>query len=177
MSPALNRSSALQHFKCGDMVKICNRIMFDFYLGLRVLPTVYVTKEHYVYISNNASQTHLNNLVTFRIWDCWRKPVSYDLADSCGLDQILYSDKQFVTFNRTEPHRVRLSLIGIVLESPGLPPGSPSFVTSKLEKPVVVPWQLMLATHHLFGFSVCSCINEQMFFCYQLLSVDLRVVL
>ena len=33
MSPALNRSSALQHFKRGNMVKIRNG-MFDFYPGL-----------------------------------------------------------------------------------------------------------------------------------------------
>ena len=30
-SPALNGSSALQHFECGNMVEIHNEIMFDFY--------------------------------------------------------------------------------------------------------------------------------------------------
>ena len=32
MSPALNRSSALQRFKRGNAIEICNRIMFDFNL-------------------------------------------------------------------------------------------------------------------------------------------------
>ena len=34
MSPTLNGSSALQHFEYSNAVKIRNRIMFDFYLGL-----------------------------------------------------------------------------------------------------------------------------------------------
>ena len=34
MSPALNRSTALQRFKHGNTVKIRNGIMFNFYLGL-----------------------------------------------------------------------------------------------------------------------------------------------
>ena len=34
MNPAINGSSALQRFEHGNMVKIRNRIMFDFYLGL-----------------------------------------------------------------------------------------------------------------------------------------------
>ena len=34
MSPALNGSSALQRFECGNMVEIRNVIMFDFYPGL-----------------------------------------------------------------------------------------------------------------------------------------------
>ena len=39
MSSALNGSLALQLFECGNMVKICNGIMFDFYPGL---PQMYV---------------------------------------------------------------------------------------------------------------------------------------
>ena len=39
MSPTFNGSSALQHFERGNAVKICNGIMFDFYLGL---PHMYV---------------------------------------------------------------------------------------------------------------------------------------
>ena len=34
MSPALNQSSALERFECGNAIKICNGIMFDFYPGL-----------------------------------------------------------------------------------------------------------------------------------------------
>ena len=34
MSPALNRSSALQHFERSSAVEIRNRIMFNFYPGL-----------------------------------------------------------------------------------------------------------------------------------------------
>ena len=34
MSPALNGGAALQHFDYGNTVEICNRLMFDFYLGL-----------------------------------------------------------------------------------------------------------------------------------------------
>ena len=34
MSPSLNGSCALQHFEHGNMVELCNRIMFDFYPGL-----------------------------------------------------------------------------------------------------------------------------------------------
>ena len=34
MSLALNGSAALQHFEHGNAVKIRNRLMFDFYLGL-----------------------------------------------------------------------------------------------------------------------------------------------
>ena len=38
ITPTLNGSSALQHFECGNMIEICNRIMFNFYPGLpRVL--------------------------------------------------------------------------------------------------------------------------------------------
>ena len=32
--PAINRSSLLQRFERSNAVKICNRIMFNFYLGL-----------------------------------------------------------------------------------------------------------------------------------------------
>ena len=39
MSLALHKSSALQHFKRGNVFEIHNGIMFDFYLGLlRILP-------------------------------------------------------------------------------------------------------------------------------------------
>ena len=34
MSFALNRSSALERFERSNAIEICNRIMFDFYLGL-----------------------------------------------------------------------------------------------------------------------------------------------
>jgi len=34
MSPALNISLALQHFEHSNAVKLCNGIMFDFYLRL-----------------------------------------------------------------------------------------------------------------------------------------------
>ena len=34
MSPALNRTSALQRFECSNAVEICNETMFDFYPGL-----------------------------------------------------------------------------------------------------------------------------------------------
>ena len=34
MSPDLNRNTALQHFKRGNAVEICNGIMFDFNPGL-----------------------------------------------------------------------------------------------------------------------------------------------
>ena len=34
VSPARNRSSALQHFEFGNMVEIRNGIRFDFYSGL-----------------------------------------------------------------------------------------------------------------------------------------------
>lgn len=37
MSPSLNRSSVLQHFKYGNVVKIHNSIMFYFYLGLPLM--------------------------------------------------------------------------------------------------------------------------------------------
>ena len=34
MNPALNRSSAIQHFKHTDVIEICDGIIFDFYTGL-----------------------------------------------------------------------------------------------------------------------------------------------
>ena len=34
MNPALNGSVVIQCFKRGNVVEMCNRIMFDFYLGL-----------------------------------------------------------------------------------------------------------------------------------------------
>ena len=34
MSPALNESSAVRHFEHSDVIKICGRIIFDFYMGL-----------------------------------------------------------------------------------------------------------------------------------------------
>ena len=34
MSPSLNGSFALQRFECGNMVQLCNGIMYDFYPGL-----------------------------------------------------------------------------------------------------------------------------------------------
>ena len=40
MSPTLNGSSVLQHFKCGNAIKIRNGIMFDFYQGLPHIPSV-----------------------------------------------------------------------------------------------------------------------------------------
>ena len=39
MSPALNGSSVLQRFECGNAVETRNRMMFDFYPGL---PHMYV---------------------------------------------------------------------------------------------------------------------------------------
>ena len=39
MSPALNGSSALQHFERSNIVKIRNGIMFNFYPGLPHIPT------------------------------------------------------------------------------------------------------------------------------------------
>ena len=44
MSPALNRSSALQCFKCGNTIKICNRVRFDFYPGLPRVPNIKLTQ-------------------------------------------------------------------------------------------------------------------------------------
>ena len=40
MSPALNGSSALQCFKLGNVIEMCDGVMFDFPLGL---PHTYVT--------------------------------------------------------------------------------------------------------------------------------------
>ena len=34
MSPTLNRRSVIQHFKHSDAIEICDRITFDFYMGL-----------------------------------------------------------------------------------------------------------------------------------------------
>ena len=34
MSPALNGSTALPHFECGNTVEMCNGMMFGFYPGL-----------------------------------------------------------------------------------------------------------------------------------------------
>ena len=34
MSPALNNSSAIQRFEGSEVIKICNGITFDFYMGL-----------------------------------------------------------------------------------------------------------------------------------------------
>ena len=34
MNPAFDRCSAIQRFKCTNVNETCNRIMFDFYLGL-----------------------------------------------------------------------------------------------------------------------------------------------
>lgn len=33
MTPAPSRGLAIEHFKCGNVLKICNRIIFDFYMG------------------------------------------------------------------------------------------------------------------------------------------------
>ena len=41
LSPALSRSSVLEHFERSNASEICNGIMFDFYLGLsHILNTV-----------------------------------------------------------------------------------------------------------------------------------------
>ena len=34
MSPALNGSSAIRHFECGNAIEIRNEIIFDFHMGL-----------------------------------------------------------------------------------------------------------------------------------------------
>ena len=47
MSPALNRSTPLQHFERGNTVEIRNGIMFNFYLGL-------------LHISNSCKCTGVN---------------------------------------------------------------------------------------------------------------------
>ena len=46
MSPALNRSSALQHFERSNAIEIRNRIMFDFYPGL---PHMYIYNVYILY--------------------------------------------------------------------------------------------------------------------------------
>lgn len=40
MSVALSRSSAVQHFECGNMLKILDRIIFNFYT---ILPQSYIS--------------------------------------------------------------------------------------------------------------------------------------
>ena len=40
MSPALNESSAIRCFECGDAIKIRSRIIFNFYTGLPRIPCV-----------------------------------------------------------------------------------------------------------------------------------------
>ena len=50
MSPTRNSSTVLQHFENGNVIKICNRIMFNFYMGLphmllcHASPLLYVTQ-------------------------------------------------------------------------------------------------------------------------------------
>ena len=46
MSPGLNRSFVLQRFEHSNMVELCNRIMFDFYLG----PATYSIQVHIFFI-------------------------------------------------------------------------------------------------------------------------------
>ena len=72
MSPALNESSALQHFECGNAVKIRNGIMFDSYLGL---PHVTYTNNRnrsfdswywiVTYFSHTSVHTHTHTLLLF----------------------------------------------------------------------------------------------------------------
>ena len=47
MNPALNGSTALQRFKCGNVVKIGNGIMFDFYPGLPYMSPVLTEVQQY----------------------------------------------------------------------------------------------------------------------------------
>ena len=56
MSPTLNGSSALQHFKRGKAVEICNGIMFHFYPGL---PHIYrPQREHNETVRSNFQNEH-----------------------------------------------------------------------------------------------------------------------
>ena len=50
MSPTLNGSSALQCFKRGNVIEMCNRIMFDFSPGLTHIQFSYST--HYLTLEN-----------------------------------------------------------------------------------------------------------------------------
>ena len=46
MSSALNRSSVVQRFKPSDAIKICDRLTFDFYMGLSYLCLEYTRLSH-----------------------------------------------------------------------------------------------------------------------------------
>ena len=63
MNPALNGSSVLERFKCGDAIEIWNGIMFDFYPGL---PHIYIflLYEFYTFLCNHALR--VNNKKHFR---------------------------------------------------------------------------------------------------------------
>ena len=63
ISPARNRSSVLQDFKCGNAVEICDWIMFDFYPGL---PQIHIRSTHcymYLFQHNFNPKSHLVHLV------------------------------------------------------------------------------------------------------------------
>ena len=65
MSPTLNKSSALQHFECSNVVEICNQIMFDFYPGL---PHIHQVLYHVLYktvIFSYISQFSLQLCTTY----------------------------------------------------------------------------------------------------------------
>ena len=56
MSPAFNRSSALERFEHSNEIEIHNRIMFDFYPGLPHIHTIY-TRSIYI-LSIQEVYTH-----------------------------------------------------------------------------------------------------------------------
>ena len=63
MSPALNGRSALECFKCGNVIKINNRKFFDFYLGL---PHITVLKKNLVRDDFLFESAAVDFVVTFQ---------------------------------------------------------------------------------------------------------------
>ena len=66
MSPALNGSSALQHFKRSNAIEIRNGIMFDFYPGCHIYPP---SKPHSIKLGQTFQDNspHTNLLVTWQL--------------------------------------------------------------------------------------------------------------
>ena len=70
MSPTLNGSSALEHYERGNVIEICNGIMFNFYPGL---PQLYsVDQDLY---SHHYGLVYIQTLLYYHsriTWTCYK---------------------------------------------------------------------------------------------------------
>ena len=89
MSPALNESSAIRHFKHSDAIEMCDGIIFDFYTGLS-----------HVHVTVNLARCSKHSCFTLKVLvTCWRIVLVCKWVVNPTAGTPLYSKAVFLMFD------------------------------------------------------------------------------